>query len=119
MIRAIALGCTLGGVAALTCAFSWPPDYADQSRADVATCVQYARHSSPRFEAVVREVDLSTGHVSIDHSINDARGEVAFSKCLLAVRQWRLIERNLPRGPEPEPADRATMAGTPPASVIR
>ena len=41
-----------------------------------------------------REVDLSTGRVDIAHTINDTRGEVAFSKCLLAVRQWRLIERN-------------------------
>jgi hypothetical protein len=35
------------------------------------------------------------------------------------VRQWRLIERNLPRSPEPHPAELATMAGTPPISVIR
>ena len=119
MIRAIALGCTLSSTVLLTCGFAWPPDYADQSRADVATCVEYARHSSPHFEAAVREVDLATGRVDIERTANDARGEVAFSKCLLAVRQWRLIERNLPRGPEPEPIDRATMAGAPPASVIR
>jgi hypothetical protein len=115
MIRAIVLGCT----ALLTYGFTWPPDYAEQSRADVATCVQYARQISPRFEAEVREVDLATGRVDIERTANDARGEVAFSKCLLAVRQWRLIERNLPRSPEPDPPALATMAGTAPLSVIR
>jgi hypothetical protein len=119
MIRAIAFGCTLIGSVLLTCGFAWPPDYADQSRADVATCVEYARYTSPHFEAAVREVDLATGRVDIERTANDARGEVAFSKCLLAVRQWRLIERNLPRSPEPHPAELATMAGTPPISVIR
>ena len=119
MIRAIAFGCTLSGTVLLTCGFAWPPDYADQSRADVATCVEYARYTSPHFEAAVREVDLATGRVDIERTANDARGEVAFSKCLLAVRQWRLIERNLPRSPEPHPAELATMAGTPPISVIR
>ena len=115
MIRAIVLGCTV----LLTCGFTWPPEYVEQTRADVAICVQYARRTSPRFEAEVREVDLATGRVDIQRTANDARGEVAFSKCLLAVRQWRLIERNLPRSPEPEPADLATMAATTPRSVIR
>ena len=115
MIRAIVLGCT----GLLTCGFTWPPDYAEQTRADVAICVQYARQTSPRFEAEVREVDLATGRVDIQRTANDARGEVAFSKCLLVVRQWRLIERNLPRSPEPEPPDLATMAGATPRSVIR
>ena len=115
MIRAIVLGCTV----LLTCGFTWPPDYAEQSRADVATCVQYARQTSPRFEAAVREVDMTTGRVDIERTANDARGEVAFSKCLLAVRQWRLIERNLPRPPLPDPPALATMAGTAPLSVIR
>jgi hypothetical protein len=81
--------------------------------------VQYARQTSPRFEAEVREVDLTTGRVDIARTANDARGEVAFSKCLLAVRQWRLIERNLPRVPEPDPPALATMAGTSPLSVVR
>jgi hypothetical protein len=85
----------------------------------VAICVQYARQTSPRFEAEVREVDLATGRVDIQRTANDARGEVAFSKCLLAVRQWRLIERNLPRSPEPDPPALATMAGATPRSVIR
>ena len=115
MIRAIVLGCTV----LLTCGFTWPPDYAEQTRADVATCVQYARQTSPRFEAEVREVDLATGRVDIQRTANDARGEVAFSKCLLAVRQWRLIERNLPRSPESEPPALATMAGATPRSLVR
>ena len=119
MIRAIALGCTLSGTVLLTGGFAWPPDYADQSRADVATCVEYARHTSPHFEAAVREVNLATGRVDIERTANDARGEVAFSKCLLAVRQWRLIERNLPRAPQPDPAELSGMAGAPPISVIR
>jgi hypothetical protein len=119
MIRAIVLGGTLGCTVVVTCGFTWPPDYAEQSRADVATCVQYARQTSPRFEAQVREVDLTTGRVDIQRTGSDARGEVAFSKCLLAVRQWRLIERNLPRSPEPDPPSPATMAGTTSLSVIR
>jgi hypothetical protein len=119
MIRAIALGCTLSGTVLLTSGFAWPPDYADQSRADVATCVEYARRASPHFSAAVRDVDLATGRVDIERTANDARGEVAFSKCLLAVRQWRLIERNLPRSPELDPAELASMAGAQPASVIR
>jgi hypothetical protein len=57
--------------------------------------------------------------VDIQRTGSDARGEVAFSKCLLAVRQWRLIERNLPRSAEPDPPSPAPMAGTPPLSVIR
>lgn len=115
MIRAIVLGCTV----LLTCGFTWPPEYAEQTRADVAICVQYARQTSPRFEAEVREVDLATGRVDIQRTANDARGEVAFSKCLLAVRQWRLIERNLPRSPEPDPPALATMAGATPRSIVR
>ena len=119
MMRAIVLGSTLGGTLLLTCGFVWPPEYADQSRADVATCVQYARHTSPAFDAQVRDVDLSTGQVDIQRE-GDARGEVAFSKCLLAVRQWRLIERNLPpKAPEPEHAEPSTMAGAPVPFVIR
>ena len=115
MLRAITLGC----VAVLTVGFAWPPDYAEQSRADVATCVGYARQTSPRFDAEVRDVDLATGRVDIQHSAGDARGEVAFSKCLLAVRQWRLIERNLPKPADPGPPDLATMAEKAPVSFIR
>ena len=119
MIRAITLGCTLSGIVVFTSGFAWPPDFVEQSRADVEACVQYARHTSPRFAAELRAVDLATGRVDIERTVSDARGEVEFSKCLLAVRQWRLIERNLPRSPVPDPADLATMAGTPPTSVIR
>lgn len=115
MLRTIILEC----VAVLTVGFTWPPDYAEQSRADVATCVGYARQTSPRFDAQVRDVDLTTGRVDIERSTGDARGEVAFSKCLLAVRQWRLIERHLPKPTDPGPPDLATMAQTAPVSFIR
>ena len=119
MIRAIVLGSTLSGTLLLTCGFVWPPEYAEQSRADVATCVQYAQATSPTYYAQVRDVDLATGRVDIQR-IGDARGEVAFSKCLLAVRQWRLIERNLPPvAPEPEHAEPSTMAGTQAGSIVR
>lgn len=101
MIRAIALG----SVAMLTVGFTWPADYAEQSRADVATCVTYARQTSPRFDAEVRDVDRTTGHVDIQRYAGDARGEVAFASCLLAVRHWRLIERNLPSPADPGPID--------------
>jgi hypothetical protein len=115
MVKAI----VLGSVATLTVGFAWPPDYAEQSRAEVATCVSYARQSSPGFEAQVRDVNLTTGHVDIQRSAGDARGEVAFAKCLLAMRQWRLIERNLPRPTDPGPPDPATMAEKTPPSFIR
>ena len=115
MIKAIALGC----VAALTVGFAWPPDYAEQSRADVATCVSYARRISPTFDAQVRDVDLTTGRVDIQRSPGDARGEAAFAKCLHAVRQWRLIERHLPKPADPGLPDVATMAGKAPSSFIR
>jgi hypothetical protein len=115
MIRAI----MLGGVAVLTVVFAWPPDYAEQSRSDVATCVGYARQSSPSFDAQVRGVDLTTGRVDIERSASDARGEVAFSKCLLAMRHWRLIERNLPSATEPGPADSAPTAEKAPPRFIR
>ncbi len=101
MIRAI----VLGSVAMLTVGFAWPADYAEQSRADVATCVTYARQTSPRFDAEVRDVDLTTGYVDIQRYAGDARGEVAFASCLLAVRHWRLIERNLPSPADPGPID--------------
>jgi hypothetical protein len=114
MTRTIIAGC----VVLLTCGFAWPPDYAEQSRADVATCVGYARRTSPSFDAHVRSVDLETGHVDIERSPGDARGEVAFSKCLLVVRHWRLIERNLPSPPAPGPLDLATMAGRTPDSLV-
>ncbi len=92
MIRAIVLTCTV-----LLCSgFAWPPDHAEQSRADVATCVIFAQRASPTFTAWVRDVDLETGHVDIERAA-DARGERAFSRCLVAVRHWRLIERNLPK----------------------
>jgi hypothetical protein len=57
-------------------------------------------------------VDLQTGRVDIERAaIDDPRGERAFSRCLLALRQWRLIERNLPNPTEPGEPDPATMAG--------
>ena len=115
MVRVIALGC----VAALTVGFTWPADYAEQSRADVATCVSYARRVSPTFDAQVRDVDLTTGRVDIQRSPGDVRGEAAFSKCLLAVRQWRLIERHLPRPADPGLPEVATMAEKAPDSFIR
>ncbi|MEX2221729.1 MAG: hypothetical protein WEG40_08020 [Candidatus Rokuibacteriota bacterium] len=115
MTRAIILTCTV-----LLCSgFAWPPDYAEQSRADVSTCVSYARRTSPSFEAWVRGVDLQTGHVDIERSPNDSRGGLAFSRCLLTVRHWRLIERNLPKPGEPHRLDPATMAGRAPDSLTR
>ena len=115
MIRALVLSST----ALLTCAFAWPPDYAEQSRADVVTCVEYARQTSPTFTAAVRSVDLETGLVDIERSGSDARSEAAFSRCLLAVRHWHIIERNLPNPADPPPADPATMAGRAPDSLTR
>jgi hypothetical protein len=116
MTRAIVLACTL----LLYSGFAWPPDYAEQSRADVSTCVSYARRTSPVFEAWVRDVDLQTGRVDIGHSpIDDSRGERAFSRCLLAVRHWRLIERNLPKPTDPGKPDLTTMAGGGPDSLSR
>jgi hypothetical protein len=115
MTRAIIVGCT----AVLGLGFAWPPEYVEQSHADVATCVGYARRISPAFAATVKSVDLTTGRVDIERSAGDARGEVAFSRCLLAVRHWRLIERNLPKAPAPEPFDPTTMAGLAPASLTR
>ena len=115
MIRAI----VLSSVAMLTVGFTWPADYVEQSRADVETCVSYARQSSPHFDAHVRDVDLGTGHVDIQRSADDARGEVAFATCLLAVRQYRLIERNLPNPTEPDAAAPATSADQARRSGIR
>jgi hypothetical protein len=114
MTRAIVLTC-----AVLLCTgFAWPPDYAEQSRADVTTCVSFAQRTSPTFTARVREVDLETGRVDIERAA-DARGERAFSRCLLAVRHWRLIERNLPKPTGPGTPDPATMAGGGVDSVTR
>jgi hypothetical protein len=115
MTRAIVLTCTV-----LLCSgLSWPPDYAEQSREDVSTCVSYARRTSPTFEARVLGVDLESGRVDIERSPNDSRGDRAFTRCLLAVRHWRLIERNMPKPTDPPPADPASMAGLAPASLIR
>ena len=116
MTRAIVLTCTV-----LLCSgFAWPPDYAEESRADVTTCVSYAQRTSPSFSAWVRDVDLQTGHVDIERSaVADGPGERAFSRCLLAVRQWRLIERNLPKATEPGEPDPTTMAGTGTDSLTR
>ncbi len=78
----------------------------------MTTCVSYAQRTSPSFAAWVRGVDLQTGRVDIERAAtDDSRGERAFSRCLLAVRQWRLIERNLPKPTEPGEPDPATMAG--------
>lgn len=116
MSRGIVLTCTV-----LLCSgFAWPPDYAEQSRADVTTCVGYAQRTSPGFEAWVRGVDLETGHVDIERAPgDDSRGERAFSRCLLSVRHWRLIERYLPKPTEPGAPDPATMASRPPDSLTR
>ena len=107
------------GVASISCAFTWPPEYVEQSRADVATCVSYARLTSPAFDAQVRGVDLQTGKVDITSSPGDSRGERAFSKCLLSVRQWRLIDRHLPKPTEPPPMEPPSMAGRTPDTVSR
>jgi hypothetical protein len=115
MIRAI----VLGSVAMLTVGYAWPPDYAEQSRADVATCVSYTRQTSPQFDAQVRDVDLTTGHVDIQRSAADARAEVAFASCLLAVRHWRLIERHLPSPTDPGPIDPAPKADKTSPSFVR
>jgi hypothetical protein len=115
MTRALVLTCTV-----LLCSgFSWPPEYEEQSREDVSTCVSYARRTSPTFEARVLGVDLRTGRVDIERSPNDSRGERAFTRCLLAVRHYRLIERNLPKPIAPPRPDPATMASRPPDSLIR
>jgi hypothetical protein len=116
MTRAIVLTCTV-----LLCSgFVWPPDYAEESRGDVTTCVSYAQRTSPSFSAWVRDVDLQTGRVDIERSpVDDGRGERAFSRCLLAVRQWRLIERNLPKLTEPGEPDPTTMAGAGTDSLTR
>jgi len=115
MTRAVVLTCTV-----LLCSgFTWPPDYVEQSRAAVSTCASYARRTSPSFEAWVRGVDLQTGRVDIGRSPNDSRGERAFTRCLLAVRHWWLIERNLPKLLEPARPDPATMAGRAPDSLTR
>jgi hypothetical protein len=107
MARVIVLTCTV-----LLCSgFTFPPDYAAQSRADVGLCVSFARHTSPTFDAHVRDVNLETGYVEIDRAPNDARGDRAFTRCLLAVRQWRLVERHLPKPTEPGLPDPPTMAG--------
>jgi hypothetical protein len=106
MTRAIVLTCTV-----LLCSgFTWPPDFAERSRADVCTCVMFARRVSPTFEARVRGIDLQTGHVDIERPTEDTRGERAFTRCLLAVRHWWLIERNLPKPTDPVGPDPATMA---------
>jgi hypothetical protein len=116
MIRAIVFTCTV----VLCSGFAWPPDYAEQSRADVTTCVSYAQRTSPAFEAWVRDVDLQTGRVDIERfPTDDSRGERAFSRCLLAVRHWRLIERNLPKPTDPVEPDPTTMAGRRPDSQSR
>ena len=115
MTRVIILTCTVS----LCSGFTWPPDYAEQSRADVSTCVDYARRTSPTFDARVRGVDLQTGHVDIQSSPEDTRGGRAFTRCLLAVRQWRLVERHLPKPTEPGPPDPKTMAGREADSLTR
>lgn len=115
MSRAIVLTCTV-----LLCSgFAWPPDWAEQSREDVSMCVSYARRTSPTFQARVLDVDLRTGRVNIERSPNDSRGDRAFTRCLLAVRHWRLIERNLPKPAPPARPDPATMAGRIPDSLTR
>src|SRR5260370_8362048 len=103
MIRAIAFGCTLSGSVLLTCGFAWPPDYADQSRADVATCVEYTRDTSPHFEAAVREADLATGRVHIERTANRARATVPFSKFLIAMARCRRSRARPPPPPTPPP----------------
>jgi hypothetical protein len=109
MTRAIVLTCTV-----LLCSgFAWPPDFVEQSRAHVCTCVSFARRISPTFEARVRDVDLQTGHVDIERSAADSRGERAFTRCLLVVRHWWLIERNLPKPTDPVRPDPTTMAAAP------
>jgi hypothetical protein len=107
MTRVIVLTCTV-----LLCSgFTFPPDYAEQSRADVGLCVSFARRTSPTFHARVRDVNLETGYVDIERAADDARGDRAFTRCLLAVRQWRLVERHLPKPTEPGAPDPTTMAG--------
>lgn len=114
MTRAIVLTCTV-----LLCSgFAWPPDYAEQSRADVTTCVSFAQRTSPTFSAWVRSVDLESGHVDIERAA-DTRGERAFSRCLLAMRYYRLIARNMPKPTEPGQLESATMAGGGPDSLTR
>jgi hypothetical protein len=112
MTRAIVTAC-IAFTAPLACGFAWPPDYVEQSRADVAICVAYARQTSPRFDARVESVDLETGRVEIQRVPGDARGELAFSKCLLSVRRWRFIDRNLPKPIDRGPLDLTRMAGLP------
>jgi hypothetical protein len=81
--------------------------------------VSYTRQTSPQFDAQVRDVDLATGHVDIERSAGDARAEVAFASCLLAVRHWRLIERNLPSRTDPVPTDSAPTADKARPSFVR
>lgn len=92
------------GVAGLfLCGFAVTPEYEQQAREDVATCVSYAKRELPPFEAVVRSIDPTTGEVRIDRLNADARGDFAFGKRLMAMRKWRVVERNLSKTVDPNP----------------
>ncbi len=95
----------LGAAGLFVCGFVVTPEYEQQAREDVATCAGYARHESPSFEAAVRSIDPTTGEVRIARQHADARGEFAFEKCLMAIRKWRVVERNLPKTVDPNPPD--------------
>ena len=73
------------GIALISYGFTWPPDYAEQSRADVVTCVRYARLISPTFDAQVRNVDLQTGRVDTTSSPGASRASTSSTSAATSV----------------------------------
>ncbi len=85
----------VGAAGLLLCGFALTPEYEQQARDEVAFCVGFAKRDFPSFEAAVRSIDPATGEVAIERLDSNARGEVTFARCLMAIRKWRLVERHL------------------------
>jgi len=101
----------LGAAGLLVCGFAVTPEYEQQAREEVATCVGYAKRDSASFDAVVRSVDPTTGEVRIDRLNANARGEFTFATCLMAIRKWRVVERHLPKTADPTPPTAGAQDG--------
>ncbi len=78
----------VGGL--LLCGFILTPEYEQRVREDVAVCVAHARQDSASFDAFVSRVEPTTGEVSM-RVLGDARGEFAFTKCLMTIRNWTWV----------------------------
>ena len=87
---------TLAVAGLLLCGFTLTPEYELRIKEDVAVCVAHARQEYASFDAFVSRVEPTSGEVAM-RVLGGARGEFAFTKCLMTIRDWTWVDDRVQR----------------------